>query len=80
MTAIADVYDALTSERVYKKAYTHEKSISMICNGECGAFNPLLLECLMDIEGTLRQELQSRAKRSIDRQLVRDMTNELICY
>lgn len=80
VTAIADVYDALTSERVYKKAYTHEKSISMICDGECGAFNPLLLECLMDIEGTLRQELQIRAQRSIDKQLVRDMTNELICY
>lgn len=80
VTALADVYDALTSERVYKKAYTHEKAIEMIKNGECGTFNPLLLECLMDVEGTLRQELQTRAQKYIDRQLVRDMTNELICY
>lgn len=80
VTAIADVYDALTSERVYKKAYSHEKSIEMICNGECGTFDPILLECLMDIESTLRQELQIRAQRGIDKQLVRDMTNELICY
>lgn len=80
VTAIADVYDALTSERVYKKAYSHETSIRMICGGECGAFDPLLLECLLDIEGTLRQELKNRAQRYIDNQLVRDMTNELICY
>ena len=80
VTALADVYDALTSERVYKKAYTHEKAIEMIKNGECGTFNPLLVECLMDIEGTLRQELHTRAQKYIDRQLVRDMTNELICY
>lgn len=80
VTAIADVYDALTSERVYKKAYTHETAIRMINNGECGAFDPLLLECLMDFEGTLRQELEIRAKKYIDRQLVRDITNELICY
>ena len=80
VTALADVYDALTSERIYKKAYTHEKAIEMIQNGECGTFNPLLLECLMEIQGTLRQELQTRAQKYIDRQLVRDMTNELICY
>lgn len=79
VTAIADVYDALISERVYKKAYTHEVAIRMICNGECGAFDPLLLECLMDIEGTARQELRLRAQRYIDTQLVHDMTNELIC-
>lgn len=80
VTAIADVYDALTSKRVYKDAYSHEEAIKMINNGECGAFDPLLLECLMDIEGTLCQELSARAQRYIDRQLVRDMTNELICY
>lgn len=80
VTALADVYDALTSERVYKKAYTHETAIRMIKDGECGAFDPLLLECLMDIELTLRQELKLRAQRYVDKQLVRDMTNELICY
>ncbi len=79
VTAMADVYDALTSERVYKKAFSHETAINMIKNGECGAFNPILLDCLLDIEGTLRQELRSRVQKYIDRQLVRDMTNELIC-
>lgn len=46
IVALADVYDALTSERVYKKAFSHEKSVEMIMNGECGCFNPILLECL----------------------------------
>lgn len=36
---MADVYDALTSERCYKKAYSHDTAIQMILNGECGAFN-----------------------------------------
>mgnify|MGYP000547415913 CR=1 FL=1 len=40
VVSIADVYDALTSERVYKSAYTHEKAIEMILNGECGTFSP----------------------------------------
>ena len=79
VTALADVYDALTSERVYKKAFDHDVAINMIKNGECGVFNPLLVECLMEIEGTLRDELKSRAQRYIDNELVRDMTNELIC-
>ena len=57
IVSIADVYDALTSERCYKKAYSHEKSLEMIFHGECGAFNPLLLECLQDIESTLQDEL-----------------------
>ena len=80
VTAIADVYDALTSKRVYKDAYSHDQAIEMISNGECGAFDPLLLECLRDIAGTLREELTSRAQKYIDREMVRDMTNELICY
>ena len=39
VVSIADVYDALTSERVYKKAFSHEKAMDMIINGECGSFN-----------------------------------------
>lgn len=54
----ADVYDALTSERVYKPAYSHEKAIEMITNGECGTFNPLLLECLLEAQETIRQEME----------------------
>lgn len=50
VVSVADVYDALVSERVYKKAISHEKAIEMILNGECGVFNPILMECLVDIK------------------------------
>jgi HD-GYP domain-containing protein (c-di-GMP phosphodiesterase class II) len=55
VVSIADVYDALTSERCYKPAFTHDKAIEMITGGECGAFNPLLLTCLMDISENLKE-------------------------
>ena len=42
VVALADVYDALTSERCYKKAYSHEQALKMILEGQCGAFNPSL--------------------------------------
>ena len=58
IVSLADVYDALTSERCYKPPFSHEKAVQMILNGECGAFNPLLLECLKDIQNDLRVELQ----------------------
>lgn len=48
IVALADVYDALVSERVYKKAFPHEVTMQMILNGECGVFNPILMECLKD--------------------------------
>lgn len=57
IVSLADVYDALTSERVYKPAFSHEKAIQMILNGECGAFNPLLLECLVEAQEAIRQGL-----------------------
>lgn len=44
VVAVADVYDALTSPRVYKAAFEHEKAVDMIFNGECGTFNPKVLE------------------------------------
>lgn len=53
VVSIADVYDALTSDRCYKKAYDHEKALDMIRNGRCGVFNPLLVQCLMDISDDL---------------------------
>ena len=59
IVSLADVYDALTSERCYKKAFTHEKAMQMILNGECGCFNPLLLQCLKDIQSELESELQN---------------------
>ena len=59
IVSIADVYDALTSERCYKHAYTHEKALEMIYNNECGVFNPLLIECLQAIADRLVDSLQS---------------------
>ena len=62
LVALADVYDALTSERCYKKAFSHEKAVQMILNGECGAFNPLLLQCLTDMQTDLKAQLQQRTQ------------------
>lgn len=61
IVSIADVYDALTSKRVYKDAFAHEKAIWMILNGECGLFNPLLLDCLLDIKDSLKEELEKNS-------------------
>ena len=57
VVSVADVYDALTSERVYKKAIPHEKAMRMIADGECGAFNPLLMECLVDVGDRIRDDI-----------------------
>ncbi len=56
IVGIVDVYDALVSPRVYKKAFSHEKAMEMILAGECGTFNPILLECLKDAEELLKNE------------------------
>jgi len=55
--ALADVYDALTSKRVYKDAYSHEDAVKMILNGECGSFNPELLACFERVSHNLRAEI-----------------------
>lgn len=64
VVALADVYDALTSERCYKRAFSHDEAIKMILNGECGCFNPLLIEVLRDIAPNLqdlaKQKLQEK--------------------
>lgn len=54
---MTDIYDALTSERCYKRSYTHDEAIKMIINGECGAFNPLLIQCLKNISDRLKESL-----------------------
>lgn len=54
IVSLADVYDALVSERVYKPPYTHKEAVAMITGGQCGAFNPILLECLKDIEEDIK--------------------------
>jgi len=58
VVSLADVYDALTSERVYKPAYSHKKSIEMIIEGQCGSFNPKLLCCLIEHEGELERQIK----------------------
>ncbi len=63
IVALADVYDALTSERVYKKAIPHETAVQMILDGQCGQFNPELLECLREIEGTICEEMRRSEER-----------------
>lgn len=84
IVSIADVYDALTSERCYKKAFTHEKALEMILNGECGTFNPLLLDCLMECAQEIRATLESKAidkfkgkRRSISKE-VKYLTKEIL--
>ena len=54
--SLADVYEALTSERVYKPAFSHDKAITMILNGECGVFNPKLMEFLDRVKDTLHDQ------------------------
>ncbi len=55
IVSLADVYDALTSKRVYKDAYAPEKALEMICNGECGVFNPELLKYFVEAEPEIRK-------------------------
>lgn len=74
--ALADVYDALTSDRCYKKAIPHETAIRMILDGECGTFNPLLLDCLQQVEDVLKTEfnqLQSQEKQITHVSLVKEL-------
>ena len=58
VVSLADVYDALVSERVYKKAFSHEKALEMIQNGECGIFNPLLLQCMTEAQDKLKTMME----------------------
>ncbi len=55
VVSIADVYDALISPRVYKRAYSPDKAVEMIIGGECGAFNPKLLRCFLQAEPKIRK-------------------------
>lgn len=55
IVSLADVYDALVSKRVYKQAYDWQKALNMICNGECGVFNPKLLAAFIKVEPEIRK-------------------------
>ena len=57
VVSMADVYDALVSKRVYKAAYAPGTAVQMILHGDCGTFNPLLLECLVEIQDVLKEDV-----------------------
>lgn len=57
VVSVADVYDALTSVRVYKDAIPHKEAIQMILDGKCGEFNPLLLDCLLEVQDRIAETL-----------------------
>lgn len=58
---IADAYDALTTDRVYKKAFSTDKAYSMILNGECGSFSPKLLNCFKSVKDKFAELAHSYA-------------------
>ncbi len=62
IVSIADCYDALTNERVYKKAFSPEKSYEMLMGGECGVFNPKLMQCLEDCREKFEAEVRKKEK------------------
>ncbi len=76
--ALADVYDALTSERVYKKAFPHEEAVRMILNGECGIFNPLLLRCLQETADRIPEEIKDSENMGTSQKKARHMVEEVL--
>lgn len=78
VVSIADVYDALVSKRVYKDAYSHDKAMEMIFAGECGTFNPVLLECLKDAGDTIQKELKISSISDLNKLQVRNISQEMI--
>ena len=76
VVALADVYDALTSERCYKKAYSHGDALKMILEGQCGAFNPTLLLCLQEIAETLESELMDTSPEQ-ETKNIQDIRNKV---
>lgn len=58
VVGLADVYERLVSRPVDGHARTHSEVVQMICTGVCGAFNPLLLDCLQDMEAEIAHAMQ----------------------
>ena len=77
IVALADVYDALTSERVYKPPFAHDQAVQMILNGECGAFNPLMLECLAECADEIQKELNSDTAERRNQREMKNVVREL---
>ena len=78
IVALADVYDALTSERVYKRAFSHEVAVEMILDGQCGTFNPILLQCLEDIAPVLQEELDHAVTMGTNERRLQEITQDLM--
>lgn len=77
VVSIVDAYDALTSKRVYKEAYSHKEALEMIKDGKCGIFNPLLVECLMEIEPNIQNNLKINEYQE-DNEYFEDRTQEYL--
>lgn len=78
VVALADVYDALTSKRCYKKAYSQEEAIRTILNGECGRFNPLLLDCLLAVKDQLYVKLHTTPTADASRTGAEQLSDRLL--
>lgn len=78
LVSLADVYDALTSVRVYKPAYSHERAIEMILEGECGQFNPDILECLKKEESKLEEKIRVHSNEEIIQGNIVRLSDELL--
>lgn len=78
VVALADVYDALTAVRVYKDPFPPEQALKMILNGECGAFNPVLLDCLVESADRLNRELELGDVEPMGNTEIRRVTSELM--
>lgn len=63
IVSVADVYDALASDRVYKKAFPKDQVFQMITTGECGVFSPKLMACLTKV----RSEFEALADSHKDK-------------
>ncbi|MBE5959149.1 MAG: response regulator [Lachnospiraceae bacterium] len=74
VVGLADAYDVLTSERVYKTAFDHDTAVKMILNGECGMFNPVLIEAFKDVSDKIREELKANpVDRNVDLEIRRTL-------
>lgn len=78
VVALADVYDALTSIRIYKPAYSHGEAMRMILAGECGSFSPLLLECLKSVGPHLTEELKVRSIDAVSEGNIRELSSQML--
>ena len=77
VVSIVDVYDALTSERCYKKAFDHDTAIQMILDGQCGQFNPILLKCLKELSIQLSKMLNKEMDDNKYSHEIQRLSNEI---